>query len=264
MIERKSVHAVVKFGGHALDEPEIRSTFIKDMRNLRQKGKNIVLAHGGGPQINRLLKRLHIESVFRNGLRVTTPEVLEIVEMILCGQTNKEIVRLLQKEGIKSAGISGEDGKLLEAEQSDPELGLVGKITKVNDTLIHALLGNGFLPVIAPLAVDRDGNPLNVNADTAAASIAGSLGAPWFILVSDVPGILDSEGKLLSTLSVHEIDDLKKEGVIHGGMIPKVDACLYAIAHGCGKAIIMDGSKPSSLNSLLDNGGASGTIIIAE
>lgn len=263
MTNKNRVHAVVKFGGHALNEPEIRSAFLKDLRALRHNGKNIALTHGGGPQINRLLKRLGIESSFRNGLRVTTPEVLETVEMILCGQTNKEITRLLQKEGIKCAGISGEDGKLLEAEQLDPELGLVGKITRVNPAIILALLDNGFLPIIAPLAVDRDGNPLNVNADTAAAHIAGSLGAPWFILLSDVPGVLDSEGKLQPVLSVREIDEMKKQGVIHGGMIPKVDACLYALAHGCASAIIMDGSQQGSLASLLENGEAAGTVIIA-
>lgn len=262
MVKTNLPHAVIKFGGHALDNAEIKAAFLEDLLDLQKRQLKTVLVHGGGPNINRLLKRLGIEGEFKNGLRVTSPETLEVVEMALCGQANKELARLLLKAGINAAGISGEDGNTLRAVELDPSLGRVGKITSVNPALILALLEKGFLPVVAPLALDENEHPLNVNADTAAAHIAGALGAPWFILISDVPGVKNAEWQTMPSLSVAEINEMKKSGVIHGGMIPKVDACLHALAHGCKTTLILDASQKNSLSQTLRDGKICGTVIV--
>lgn len=242
---------VLKYGGHAMDSPELRESFFDDLKQLIHDGFKFVIVHGGGPQINNLLQRLEIKSNFVNGLRITDNATLEVVEMALCGKVNKMVVRMIMKSGLNAAGISGEDGKLLLARQKNIDLGLVGEICEVNPEILQILLAGDFVPVVAPLALDDEGNVLNVNADTAAGAIAGALGAKYFILISDVPGVLDENGNLYSHLSSANIEELCKKNIINGGMIPKVEACLEAIRKGTNKAMILDGRMANSLRNFL-------------
>lgn len=251
---------VIKYGGHAMEVPQIREAFARDLAELGERGFKFVIVHGGGPHISRLLSRLSIESEFVNGLRVTDSAALEAVEMALCGQVNKETARFLEKAGIQAAGVSGEDGLILQAEVKDPRLGRVGNVIKVNPRLILTLLRGGYTPVVAPLALDKNLEPLNINADTAAGAIAGALKAP-FILLSDVPGVLDGKGALIPRLDESVVNELIAEGVINGGMIPKVQACLAALASGCEEAAILDGRLKNSLNLWLSGQGGQGTAI---
>lgn len=252
---------VIKYGGHAMDDPALAKAFGEDLAALGAMNMRFVIVHGGGPMINALLKRLKIESEFVNGLRVTSDAVLEAVEMALCGTVNKEVTRFLQAQGLKAVGVSGQDGKLLLATLKDPALGRVGIIECVNPALIQCLLDAGFVPVVAPLALDKAGKPLNVNADTAAGALAGALGATRFILISDVPGVLDAEGQLFSYLSQSAIEDLRERGVISGGMIPKVEACLGARRMGSGEALVLDGRQPNALRRFLLGNEPLGTVI---
>lgn len=252
---------LIKYGGHALDVPQLRDAFISDMKKLARDDFRFVIVHGGGPQINRLLAALNIQSSFVRGLRVTDAPTLEAVEMALCGQVNKFITRLLASEGLPAAGISGEDGGLFLARQMDASLGLVGEITAVNPRLPLCLLDNNFLPVIAPLALDDAGNPLNVNADTAAGSLAGALKAAYFVLVSDVAGVLDKDGRLVPELAEAEVSGLIADGTIYGGMLPKIAACLTALGSGCGNALLLNGKEPDSLARYLVKNEPLGTII---
>lgn len=244
---------VLKYGGHALEDQVLNHRFCQDLAELEEAGMRFVIVHGGGPQINGMLDALKITSSFADGLRVTDQETLEVVEMVLCGQVNKYITRLLAKHGLNSCGISGEDGRLFMASQKNPVLGRVGQITRVNPALPLSLLKNGYTPVVAPLGLDEKGEPLNINADTAAGALAGSLSAS-FVLVSDVPGVLDAENKLLRILSEKDARRLVAAGVIHGGMLPKTEACLNALEQGCSSALILDGRQAGSLKRhLLDN-----------
>lgn len=251
---------VVKLGGHAMDKQDLLDAFSENIRRLL-KNMDFVLVHGGGPHINSLLKRLQIESRFVNGLRVTDDAVLEAVELTLCGAVNKAVTRQLLKTGIDAAGISGEDGELLIAEIRDPQLGHVGNVVRVSPQIVKSLLAGGFTPVIAPLALTSEYSLLNVNADTAAGAIAGALQADFFILISDVPGVLDEDKELLPALTRQEIERLCKAGTISGGMIPKVECCLEALAAGCKKAVILDGTKADSLAGFLESGRPNGTAI---
>lgn len=253
--------AVIKLGGHAMDDADLLAAFAADLVQLSKKGMKFVIVHGGGPAINALLKRLNIQSNFVNGLRVTTEQTLAAVEMALCGEVNKAVVRHLQKYGLAAAGISGQDGMLLQAAIKDPILGLVGEIRQVNTPILTALLTSGFLPVIAPVALSKDFQPLNVNADTAAGAMAGALNADYFILISDVPGVLDANKKLLPRLALKEIADLRKSEVITGGMIPKVECCHFALQHGSRTALILDGRQPNALARFIDNNERLGTVI---
>lgn len=252
---------VVKYGGHAMDKPELSRAFAQDLALLAAQGMRFVIVHGGGPQISSLLQRLNVESRFVDGLRVTDAAVMEAVEMVLCGQVNKAVVGELASYGLAAAGISGRDGGLLRARQKNPQLGLVGEITSVNPALVSCLLDGGFVPVVAPVASGPEGQALNVNADTAAGALAGALGAEYFVLVSDVPGVLDGAGALIPQLDRQSIDSLRETGVINGGMIPKVEACLGSLAAGCGRALILDGRAPSSLRRFLLEGAALGTLV---
>ncbi len=254
---------VIKLGGHAMDEPGLLAAFCADVAQLAASGHKLVIAHGGGPRINSLLRRLNLESRFVNGLRVTDSDTLDAVEMALCGAVNKYLVRQLLEAGIKAVGISGEDGRLLCAVQKDPLLGFVGSVAKVNPGIIYTLLSGGFLPVIAPLALSPDGELLNVNADTAAGAIAGALAADRFVLISDVPGVLDDEGSLLKELNPNQIANLTARGIISGGMLPKVECCQLALGQGCKSAIILDGSRKSSLALCLGANDIAGTVITA-
>lgn len=255
------MRVVIKYGGHALDDPELNRAFCQNLALLRDQAMEFVVVHGGGPQIGKLLGDLGIESHFQDGLRVTDEQTLKVVEMVLCGEVNKRIVRDFLRAGLPAAGISGMDGALLRAAIKNPALGYVGEITAVNPQIVNSLLGGGFLPVIAPLALGPDFHPLNVNADTSAGAMAGALEADCFVLISDVPGVLDGEGKLLGSPDWQEIEALRASGVIGGGMIPKVECCRTALAAGCKKAIILDGRAESSLKKFLLDGEPLGTVI---
>lgn len=257
----KEKTAVIKYGGHAMDLPELQGAFGDDLREMRKDGWNFVIVHGGGPHIAKLLDRMRIRSSFVDGLRVTDEAVLEVVEMALCGQVNKEVTRGLERQGVAAVGISGEDGCILTARTKSTELGRVGEVINVNPALILTLLEGGYVPVIAPLGLDKEYKPLNINADTAAGAIAGAIKADIFVLLSDVPGVLDEDGKLIGTLDNARIASLRQAGVIHGGMIPKVQACLDAIACGSKKAIILDGRQPNSLKNFLQGNTVKGTVI---
>ncbi len=257
---------VIKYGGHAMDDPSLRAPFAESLVQLKNQGMHFVLVHGGGPQINNMLERLQIESRFEQGLRVTCAKTMEAVEMVLCGQVNKAVVTLLQQAGGQAVGICGQDAALFEAQILKPELGFVGQVCKVNMGIVQALLNAGYIPVIAPVATNIHAKndeltALNINADTAAGALAGALQAEYFVLVSDVPGVLDAQGQLLPQLKRGDIDVLKQNGTISGGMIPKVDSCLHALECGCKKALILDGRAKASLQQYLMEHKPLGTVI---
>ena len=251
---------VIKYGGHAMDDAALRGAFMKDIAFLRDT-RRFVIVHGGGPQISGLLKRLDIESRFKDGLRITDAATMDVVEMVLCGQVNKAVVAELAAHGVAAAGISGRDGGLFRARPKDPALGLVGDIVRVEPKLPRCLLDAGFVPVVAPVASGPEEEALNVNADTAAGALAGALRAAYFVLISDVPGVLDGEGALIPALDGARVAELRKAGVINGGMIPKVEACLGALAAGCGRALILDGREPGSLKRFLVEDAPLGTVV---
>ena len=238
---------VIKYGGHAMDKPELCTAFATDLAQLSAQDMGFVVVHGGGPQISALLKRLNIESRFENGLRVTDEATMAAVEMVLCGQVNKAVVASFAAHGARAAGISGRDGNLLRAVVKNPALGLVGEVEAVDPALILCLLEGDFVPVVAPVANGPDGQALNINADTAAGALAGALAADYFILISDVPGVLDAEGRLITSLTRAEIEKLRAEGVITGGMIPKVKCCTEAIVAGVRKVFIINGEIPHAI-----------------
>lgn len=252
---------VIKYGGHAMDKAELSAAFAAGLASLAHEGMSLVVVHGGGPQITKLLQRLNIQSHFVNGLRVTDAAAMEAVEMALCGQVNKAVVTVLSQKGVNAAGISGRDGQLLQGTIRDPALGLVGDVRKVDPALLQCLLKGGFVPVVAPVASAPNGQALNVNADIAAGMLAGTLQADSFVLISDVPGVLDAKGELIPHLDDAECKRLQEANVITGGMIPKVEACFTALAHGCQRAIILDGRAPSSLTRYLRENAALGTEI---
>lgn len=252
---------VIKYGGHAMEKPELSRAFAEDLALLAAQGMRLVVVHGGGPQISALLERLHIESRFADGLRVTDAAAMEVVEMVLCGQVNKAVVSELAARGVAAAGISGRDGGLLRARRKNPALGLVGEIVSVDPALPRCLLDAGFVPVVAPVASGPEHEALNINADTAAGALAGALNAEYFVLISDVPGVLDGQGDLIPRLDAARIAALRQSGVISGGMIPKVEACAGALAAGCGRALILDGRAPSSLRRFLLEDAPLGTVV---
>lgn len=254
---------VIKFGGHAMDKEALCAAFAEDLFVLNAGGTRCVVVHGGGPQISALLERLHIESRFESGLRVTDEATMQAVEMMLCGQVNKDVVRRFAAHGVRAAGISGRDGGLLLASVRQPSLGRVGEVDRVDPALVECLLAGGFVPVVAPVASDAAGQPLNINADTAAGALAGALKADFFVLISDVPGVLDGEKRLIPSLDRARIQSLIAEGVISGGMIPKVGSCLHALDAGCRRALILDGREPGSLRRHLCEDAALGTVVTA-
>ena len=233
---------VVKYGGAAMEEESLKKEFARDMVLLKYVGINPVIIHGGGPEIGRLLRDLKIETKFVDGLRVTDEKTLEVVEMVLSGHINKEIVKNICDAGGRAIGISGTDGKLLTAKKvAGNDIGLVGEIVDVNVDLIKSMSARGYIPIIAPIAYGIDGNSYNINADTAAGSIAKALAAEKFILLTDVEGVLDKKGELLSTLKESEIETLVKDKTISGGMLPKVDCCINALQGGVRGAHIING-----------------------
>lgn len=257
---------VVKYGGNAMTNDELKHAVMEDIVMLSIVGIKVVLVHGGGPEINDMLKRVGKESRFVNGLRYTDEETVDIVQMVLAGKVNKDLVSMLESHGGSAIGLCGLDGKMIEAETLDPELGLVGEITSVNPKIIQNALDNGYIPVISTIGRGEDGTVYNINADTAAARIAAEMGAPSLILLTDIKGLLedkDDENTIIRTVGVSEVPLLKKQGVITGGMIPKIDCCVEAVRRGVKQANIIDGRIPHSiLIELLTDLGA-GTMIIA-
>ena len=245
---------VIKYGGHAMVDEQLRSSFAEDVVLLKFIGINPVIVHGGGPQIGEVLGKMGIESSFVQGMRVTDQETMDVVEMVLGGKVNKMIVNLINRQGGKSVGLSGKDGNLLEAEklliydtpQADrpPEIidvGKVGVVRKVNPDILRSLDTTGFIPVIAPVGVDEEGETYNINADLVAGSVAAALQAEKLILLTDVPGVLDKKGELLSSLPHEEVQTMIASGDIAGGMLPKINCCLEALSCGVKKTHIVDG-----------------------
>lgn len=239
---------VIKYGGAAMEEVSLKKEFARDVSLLKYVGINPVIVHGGGPMIGRLLKDLKIPTRFVDGLRVTDEKTLEVVEMVLAGLINKEIVKNINDVGGCAIGLSGKDGKLLTAKQvKNTKVGLVGDITGVNTDIIKDIGRHGYIPVIAPIADGANGKSYNINADIAAGSIAQALSAEKFILLTDVKGVMDSNGKLISTLKKSEIKKLIQKKIITGGMIPKVGCCVDALKGGVRETHIVDGRVPHAI-----------------
>ena len=258
---------VIKYGGNAMINEQLKQQVMGDIVLLWLVGIKVVLVHGGGPEINDLMDRLGKKPEFVDGLRVTDRETVDIVQMVLAGKVNKTLVSLLQTKGGKAIGLSGMDGCLIEAAMKDPRLGYVGKITNINSQPVTDMLEKGYIPVISTVGCDREGNAYNINGDTAAAHIAGALGAERLIMMTDIAGILrdkDDPSTLIPEITVGEAAKLQSEGILSGGMIPKVDCCVEAIRRGVHKVIIMDGRVPHSiLMELLTNEGA-GTMVTGD
>ncbi len=243
---------VIKYGGNAMINDELKMNVITDVVLLSEIGIKVILVHGGGPEISQTLKKIGKESKFINGLRYTDEETIDIVQMVLAGKTNKDLVKLIMQKGGNATGISGIDNMLIEAEkyESEDDLGYVGQIKEIHSNIILDMLDKGYIPVIASVGMDKEGNTYNINADTAAAQIAGAVGAENMILVSDVPGLLedkDDENTLLPLVHVYEVNSLQNKGIISGGMIPKVECCVSAVRADVKKAVIIDGRIPHSI-----------------
>ena len=256
---------VVKYGGNAMINEDLKMQVMEDIVLLWLIGVKIVLVHGGGPEINDLMNRLGKQAEFVDGLRVTDKETIDIVQMVLAGKVNKTLVNLLEMKGGKAMGISGMDGRLIEAKIKDERLGYVGEITKIHIRPVTDLLEKGYIPVISTVGCDKEGNTYNINGDTAAAFIAGALNAERLIMMTDIAGVLrdrNDPSSLIPEITVADAEKLKCEGVISGGMIPKVDCCVEAIREGVKNVIIMDGRVPHSiLMELLTDEGA-GTMVV--
>ena len=255
---------VVKYGGNAMVNEQLKQQVMEDIVLLHLIGVKVVLVHGGGPEINDLMDKLGKKAEFVDGLRVTDKETVDIVQMVLAGKVNKTLVNLLEMKGGHAIGLSGMDGHLIEAKIKDERLGYVGEITRINIAPVTDLLERGYIPVISTLGCDRDGCTYNINGDTAAAHIAGALGAERLIMLTDIAGILrdrNDPATLIPEISIRETEELFRNGIISGGMIPKVNCCVEAIHRGVGCVIIMDGRVPHSiLMELLTDEGA-GTMV---
>ena len=251
---------VVKYGGHAMGDPELARDFAEDVVLLKAVGINPVVVHGGGPQIGAMLKKLGVESSFVDGLRVTDAETARVAEMVLSGAINKEIVAWIGAAGGRAVGISGKDGGFVRAAKvarttRDPDsnieraldLGFVGAPEAIDRTVIDTISAAGMIPVIAPIGIGADGHTYNINADTMAGAIAGALGAKRLFLLTDVAGVLDKQGQLLTDLDAARIADLRADGTISGGMIPKLETCVAAVEAGVEAAVILDGRVPHAM-----------------
>ncbi len=267
---------VVKYGGHAMGDPDLAHDFAEDVVLLKAVGINPVVVHGGGPQIGAMLKKLGVESTFVDGLRVTDKATAEVAEMVLSGAINKEIVRWIAGAGGKAIGISGKDGGLVTATKvqrttKDPEsnieqvldLGFVGEPKEVDTTVIKTISDAGMIPVIAPIAVGEDGDTYNINADTMAGAIAAALGAARLFLLTDVAGVLNKDKQLLTDLRPADIERLQGDGTISGGMIPKLETCIHAVKAGCEAAVVLDGRVPHAMLLEIFTERGAGTLIRA-
>jgi acetylglutamate kinase len=245
---------VIKYGGHAMVDEKLKESFAKDVVLMKYIGLNPVVVHGGGPQIGKVLEQMGIESKFHRGIRITDEATMDVVEMVLVGKVNKEIVGLINRHGGKAVGISGTDGELIKAKKLPKEkvtfdqkvheiidLGRVGNVTEVNPAVLKLLDADKFIPVIAPVGISEKGEALNINADLVAGALASALQAEKLVLLTDVEGVKDQESNLISNLGVNESKKLIKDGVIKGGMIPKVECCIKALASGVRNAHIIDG-----------------------
>ena len=254
---------VIKFGGNAMGDDDAMASFARDIVLMRHVGVNPVLVHGGGPMINGMLDRLGVESRFVNGKRVTDADTVEVVEMVLAGRVNKRIVQAINAEGGRAVGLSGKDANLMVCEQTAPELGFVGTPTDVDPTILRTLVAAETIPVIAPIGAGENGETFNVNGDTAAGSIAAALGADRLLLLTDVAGVKNAAGQVVTELSAAQIRDMTAEGIIAGGMIPKTETALAAIDGGVRAVVILDGRAPNAcLLELFTEHGA-GSIIRA-
>ena len=255
---------VIKYGGNAMINEQLKQQVMEDIVLLWLIGVKVVLVHGGGPEISEIMRLLGKRAEFVDGLRVTDKETVDIVQMVLAGKINKTLVNLLEMKGGQAMGISGMDGRLIEAAVKDERLGYVGEITRINIQPVTDLLEKGYIPVISTLGCDEQGNAYNINGDTAAACVAGALNAERLIMLSDIPGILrdkDDPSTLIPEMTILEAAQLRRDGVISGGMIPKVECCVDAILKGVKKVIIMDGRVPHSiLMEILTDEGA-GTMV---
>lgn len=243
-------YVVAKYGGNAMTDPQLKKSVMQDILLLQLVGVKVILVHGGGPEISAMLKKLSIESHFENGLRVTDDDTMEVVQMVLAGKVNKSLAADLSALGGKAVGLCGIDGGLIKVHQKDEKLGHVGEIDEINTKILDDLLDGGFIPVISSIGIDDDGNPYNINADTAAAKIAAALHAESMVVMSNINGVLrdkDDENSLISQISLADAEDLKKSGIIAGGMIPKVDCCTNAVKEGVKKVFIINGEIPHAI-----------------
>jgi acetylglutamate kinase len=265
---------VIKYGGNAMSESSSIQSFCEDVALLKQSGLHPVIVHGGGPQIGLMLEKMGIETRFEGGMRITDEKTLEVVELVLCNKVNKEIVTKINKAGGKAAGISGKDSSMITAkkyewkngendskEMKDIDLGFVGIPKSIKSEIINDLIKNDFVPVIAPLGISEEGITYNINADTAAGAIAESLKAKRLLILTDVKGVLNSKNNLIEEIEKKEVESMIKEGVVSGGMIPKLNTCIHALEKGVGATVIVDGrNKHAVLLELFTEHGA-GTLI---
>jgi len=274
MLRYDEATIVVKYGGHAMGDPELAADFAEDITLLTLAGVRAVVVHGGGPQIGRMLDRLGIVSEFRNGLRVTTRESVEIIEMVLAGAINKDIVKTINAAGGKAVGLSGKDGRMVLAEplkrsvhntdsniEQVLDLGFVGEPVEVRRDVLDVLARQEIVPVIAPVAEGADGETYNINADTFAGAIAGALGATRLLFLTDVDGVMGSDGTLIRELTVAEARRLMASGVIAGGMVPKVETCIEALERGVEGVVILNGKTPHAVLLELFTDGGAGTLL---
>lgn len=250
---------VIKFGGHAMGDAEAMASFARDIVLMRQVGVNPVIVHGGGPMINDMLAKLDIQSEFVKGKRVTDAATVEVVEMVLSGLVNKRIVQAINREGGRAIGLSGKDANLIVCDPADPALGFVGDPVEVTPDTLLQLVKSEIIPVIAPIGTGREGETFNINGDTAAGAIAAALKADRLLLLTDVSGVKDTEGKVVTELTLEHIEDMTASGVIAGGMIPKTETCVSAIKGGVRAAVILDGRAPNAclLELFTDHGAGS-------
>ena len=265
---------VVKYGGHAMGDDALSAAFARDIVLMRQVGINVVVVHGGGPQIGAMLDKVGVESEFVDGLRVTTAEAVGVVEMVLSGQVNKSIVAQITAEGGRAVGLSGKDGGLvrvrkLSRSKRDPNsniekvvnLGFVGEPDQVDPYILEAMNDKGIIPVVAPIGWDADGGTYNINADTVAGAVASALGATRLLMLTDVAGVLDKSGALMQELTIADCKALQEEGTLSGGMIPKIETCIDAVNKGVEGAVIIDGRVPHGVLLELFTEHGSGTLI---
>lgn len=269
--DRRTV--VVKYGGHAMGDEQLSAQFARDIVLLKQSGINPIVVHGGGPQIGAMLKKLNIESEFSGGLRVTDKATVEVVEMVLAGSINKQIVGALNQAGGRAVGLCGKDGNLLIAKKVDHkhdpdsniekavDLGFVGEPAQVNPEILETIIKSDIIPVVAPIGVSVEGDTYNINADTAAGAIAAATNAKRLLLLTDVRGVLNKDGELIDELSMDDIPVLMKDGTISGGMIPKVETCVDAVKGGVEAVVILDGRVPHAVLLELFTEDGVGTLI---
>lgn len=265
---------VVKYGGHAMVDEELAALFASDIVLMKQVGVNPIVVHGGGPQIGRMLERLSVQTEFVDGLRVTDAKTVEVVEMVLSGTINKSIVSAINAAGGRAVGLSGKDGNLIQAQKlsrttRDPDsniekvldLGFVGEPSLIDPRVLTSLQESGLVPVIAPIGIGPKGETYNINADTAAGAIAAASGASRLLMLTDVVGVLDKDGELLPELNTGQVEALRQDGTIHGGMIPKLETCVKAVENGVEAAVILDGRLPHSMLLEIFTGGGIGTLV---